>query len=67
MYVGTATIEWVPGEVTVYEVTVDEVLQGAKAVDCPDCDGCGLIPWLPWDEIEECIRCKGTGVDYIGV
>lgn len=65
--VNEAAVEWVPGEVTVFEVTADEVLQGFKAVDCPDCYGSGLIPWLPWEAIEECIRCKGTGVDYIGV
>lgn len=59
--VAIAAHRWFPGETTGYEVTREEVLIGVKFVDCPDCEGVGLIPWLPWGEIEECIACKGTG------
>lgn len=59
--VAIASKQWMPREVTEYEVTREEALLGVKFVDCPECDGVGLIPWLPWGEIDECIDCKGTG------
>jgi len=54
-------------EVVLLDVTEEEAVLGFKKVDCPDCEGVGLIPWLPWDEIDECIPCKGTGKIYINV
>ena len=50
-----------------FDVTEEEAALGFKRVDCLECDGVGLIPWLPWDEIEECIECKGTGKVYVNV
>lgn len=57
--------EWIGGGLI--EVTEEDVLQGAVQVDCPDCYGCGLIPWLPWGAVEECVVCKGTGRVYLGL
>jgi hypothetical protein len=68
--VTTASKRWLPERIeppTLYEVSDEEAMLGYKLVDCPDCYGCGLIPWLPWDAIEECVVCKGTGNIYINV
>lgn len=63
--VAVVELPWIDGGQV--EVTLEDVLQGAVQVDCPDCCGCGLIPWLPWGAVEECVVCKGTGDIYLGL